>query len=338
MYEDSDIEVIGRSALKDDEEPSEHDDAIVIDSPIKLLAPVEQSTPKPTCPFDLVKSLSPDKQLQEIFVKPKIPPVTNVSSNDSMKKQSVEISTGSFYGTKKGNVKDSKKKAIAPVAPRAPERKRRASAQRALGNIRKTMEESLEFEENDDGEVVVIEKKRTRTTRAADQPKRPKRTKKPEAPPKWPELEIEAKKPTIGGKKEPRRLYPIVQHMIELDDYDKSVPNTPKPVKSAPSRHSSPELTPVSYKSTIYRDPKQQQHRFFENAMKINERARGEHFNPNASFSYLRETKSKKKAPQVVRSHADSTSPNTVSNLSHRKKLLVNFPFDFALICRRLLM
>lgn len=323
---DSDIEII--------EQPhSEVETRMEIDSPIKSLRPVDQSTPIPTARIKTNRMVTPKseptspaaakgktKQSQEIFVKPKPPsPVTIVPSNDSNDKQPPEIPSGSFYGKKKPNAKDLKKVPIVlltPLAPpSAPKRARRASAQTALGNIRKTMNESqFDFDENENGEV---ELKRKRTVTTIAQPKRSRRTKKATEPPKWPVLDIEINK-AKNGKKEPKKLFTIDLDMNDLNDDDKSAPKTPKMVKRARS-HQSSELTPAGFRGSVYGDPKKVHNQILENVMKINERAhkKDQNDNLNASFSYRRAATTSKKhqtPSQVIYSQADSTSPNAVSN------------------------
>lgn len=314
-----------------------------ISSPIKSLSPISQSTPKPQefirkDPAVVLKSKSPlpspvatekviDRQ-RDAFVKPKLPSPLQNGWITKQSPASPGIPSGSFYGKKTTNAKAPKK--VPPPPPIAPQseppttpkpgalrRSRRASAQTALGNIRRTLELSqFDFDENDDGEVE-LKRKRPPTTMAP--PKKPKRMRKPAEPPKWPVLNIEINK-AKNGKKEPRKLYTI-DHDLNDDD-DKTAPKTPKMAKHVKSQQSiAADLTPASFRSSMYADPQRAQHRVLENVMKINARAHKRDetmINLNVSYSYRRAShKNKLQEPsQVVFSHADSTSRNSVSKFN----------------------
>lgn len=177
----------------------------------------------------------------------------------------------------------------------------------------------FDFDENENG---VIELKRKHCTLSkTSEPKKPKLTKKPAPPTKWPELPVVTNK-ARDGKKEPRKLYPLVQDLIELGDDDATAPKTPKMVKRANNRESiAADLTPANFRSSHYADPKKAMNRALENGNKINEHALKKDatkFNPNATFSYRNaayENKSREQSA-VVFSQADSTSPNAVSDSS----------------------
>lgn len=312
----------------------------MIITPMKQLPPANHSTPKPIEPLRKGQMVVPKtpasvaamqkvNQKQDLFPKPKTPQLRNGSIPTQ---QSTGISSGSFYGKKKTTVNAAPKKeptAIvpptavvceppsAPSAPSAPRRPRRASAQAAMGNIRKTMEQSqFDFDENDEGIVELKRKKRAISTTSPA--KKPKRTKKPAEPPKWPVLNIEIK----NGKKQPRRLHPIEHDLCGMDDDDKSTPKTPKMVHRVKNRECvATDLTPSDFRSSHFIDPKKAANRVLENVMKINERAHKNDetmFNPNVSFSYRHEAnKNRRQKPSpVIFSQADSTSPNLVSKLS----------------------
>lgn len=339
---DSDIEIVEQPELDDDEPPSDDETRLDIDLPTNSMLPVDQSTPIRPKPIKAnlivtpkAKPLSPiaangnANQTREIFVKPKSPlrstaaatPVRNGSSNGSEDKQPPEIPSGSFYGKKNANAKNLKRapaKSLAPQPPPpppcTPKRPRRASALVARGNIRKTAENApFDFDENENGEVELKpkRKKAAATVAAKAQPKKPRRAKKVPDPPKWPELNIK-----VGnGKKGPRQLYPIEMDMNDADDFDPTAPKTPKLSKRAPSLTSS-ELTPANFKPTS--DPEIQTKRFFDNAMKINERAQKKQQidNLNASFSYRRAMDKNKhqKPSNVIFSQADSTNLDAVGD------------------------
>lgn len=343
---DSDVEIVGCDIFDD---VNLLGDETTIMPPIKPLSPTNQSTlieiiedeqmaapksvspPPPPAPVAAKEKVN---QKQNAFVKPKTPPIHSWTKSA----QSPGISSGSFYGNgnKTSNVKATPKKRPtatvppsqpvrdAPIAPspspKTPRRPRRASAQTAMGNIRKTMELSqFDFDENENG---VIELKRKHCTLSkTSEPKKPKRTKKPAPPTKWPELPVVTNK-ARDGKKEPRKLYPLVQDLIELGDDDATAPKTPKMVKRANNRDSiAADLTPANFRSSHYADPKKAMNRALENGNKINEHALKKDatkFNPNATFSYRNaayENKSREPSA-VVFSQADSTSPNAVSDSS----------------------
>lgn len=332
MELDSDIEFIEELEFDDEEPPPDDETRMEIDLPFEPLLAVDQSTPIRSAPIKMDRVATPKtepsspaaakrtaKDPREIFVKPKSPPAAAPDqidlSNESTDKQSSEIPSRSFYGKKKAIAEHSKKVPSKPLTPppTPPKRARRTSAKTALSNIRKTMEQSqYDFDENENGEVE-LKRKRTKTATAADataQPKKAKRPKKKMEPPKWPVLDIKVN----HGNKGPRKLYTV---KLDMSD-DKTAPKTPKVVKRAPSRRSTSELTSTSYCGSAYGDPEKQQNRFFENVMKINERAhrKQQTDNLNASYSYRRAMyKIKDKEPsKVIYTQADSTSPNAVSN------------------------
>lgn len=330
--------------------PAQDDETahIEIDLTDDSMLPVCQSTPKPTesikndqitvsVPASPIPALTKEnvkQQQQDIFAKPKSPPAPPVQRDSSGKKPS-GISSRSFYGKKTAaNAKDSKQQptvsmrseppAATSPTPSPPKRSRRASAKAALGNIRKTLEQSqFDFDENDDGEVELKRKQPKRptinTTAAAKKPKRPR---KPPQPPKWPVLNLEVNK-TKNGKTEPRKLF-TNPNLDYMSDSDQSLPKTPEMVNRAKSRESTAaDLTPSSFRSSFYADPKMARNRLLENAMKINERAQNTttttttdvKINPNPSFSYRqasRKRKHQKSAPVILSQEADSTIPNAV--------------------------
>lgn len=276
---DSDCEIIAHSIVADE--------SMQINTPSKSLMPVVHSTPKPS-------EFKSDSNL-----------IQKDLTNGSMGKQSTQISNSSFYGTNRRNKSDTNESKKVETLRR---NTRRASAQTARGNIRKSMEESqYDFDENENGEVVYKKRKNSANTNAV-QPKKTKRNQKVVEPPKWPVLNIQPKQASAGTR-EPRKLYPIGNDLFELDADDASKtpkmdePKTPKMVGTKDV--SNAELTPASFHSSILKDPKKMCNRFFENISRINEdQKKHGSFNPNVTYSYRR----------TMKTEADSTSGNTVSH------------------------
>lgn len=187
-------------------------------------------------------------------------------------------------------------------------RKRRGAAQNAIVNIKKNLcdESIFDFDINPDG---YGEQMAAKKRRAAAPSTRKKGTKKSESPLKYPTLSIQKRK--VGETKEPRRLWSNDQN--ELSE----ISDSPKIKKTKTNDNICiVELTPSTFKSSIYKDPAKQLNRMLANASKINEDVKNQTFHPNVSYSYRSFSKN-------ISKH-DSHHSNQSNRVS-----AIHFPFPF---------
>lgn len=206
-----------------------------------------------------------------------------------------QIPTTSFYNHEKPKEKSAKrtkvekpKKAV-EQKPKL-ERKRRAAAATANQNIKKSLQDDsiYDFEiENvdDDAEPDVTPPKKRRN---ADKP-----TKKQAPKTKHFEVPVFVVPERNAVKRQPQKLWNMHQDDSTNVSMDMDMPQKkePQPVKSI----SSVELTPLSFKSSQYKDPQRQLKRTLENAQKVNERVQKDkeplHLNVTHSYrAHLKDT------------------------------------------------
>lgn len=218
----------------------------------------------------------------------------------------VDLQSNSFVSSSKKTKPPPKRAVPMPkrdTSPQNPEpnvtirkRKPRASAQKAIGNIKKTLEEeknsSIFIDSNDSNEDFSPKKRRTTGVR-----------------PKKMTTNTSVRYPTINfgkkvGPQPPRRLYPGVE-MIDLDAIEEQTEPKKRESVKISNAPVDPELTPLSFKSSIYKDTRQIQSRIIDNMNKINQinnpnTTPGSH-RSNVSFSYL------KSAVKNASRHANET-------------------------------